>query len=183
MPQKLCVRSPTPLGAENYKVPGRFSACAGRLSGSGLSSFLPDRRQYIGQLELLYAVAPYYSAPEVFSGRQVLHFVDNTSACAALVKGYARAVDSGMIVGAFHAYNVGLRAEVFFEYVRSKANIADLLTRADRFEEFELGMKGMTVKRIHDFVLPPLGDNWHDLRKWIHELQVRADESQHQPTA
>ena len=53
-------------------------------------------------------------------------FIDNTSACAGLVKGYA---SSGLLVNAFHAFNVSLRADVFFEYVRSKANIGDLPSR------------------------------------------------------
>ena len=32
-------------------------------------------------------------------------------------------------MNAFHAFNVGVRADVFFEYVRSKANPADLPSR------------------------------------------------------
>jgi hypothetical protein len=94
-----------------------------------IDMFVPGKKQYIGQLELLYAVAPYTSMPHVFKNRQVIHFIDNTSACAALVKGYSRAIDSGLIVNAFHAFNVGVRADVFFEYVRSEANPADLPSR------------------------------------------------------
>ena len=59
----------------------------------------------------------------------MIHFIDNTSACAALVKGYTRPLDSGLIVNAFHALNVGLRADVFIEYVRSATNVADLPSR------------------------------------------------------
>ena len=46
------------------------------------------RKTYIGQLEIMFGVSPYLSLPEVFEGRDVIHFIDNTSACAALVKGY-----------------------------------------------------------------------------------------------
>ena len=92
--------------------------------------FMKYRRvQYIGELELLYAVAPYTSLPKVLAGRRVIHFIDNTSACSALVKGYARILTSGRIVNAFHATNVGLQADVYFEYVRSAANIADMPSR------------------------------------------------------
>ena len=87
------------------------------------------REQYIGQLEICYAVTPYWTLGEKLKGRQVIHFIDNTSACAALVKGYASCIDSGLLVNAFHAFNAGLRADVFFEYVRSAANIADLPSR------------------------------------------------------
>jgi hypothetical protein len=132
-----------------------------------LGRFVPGKAQYIGQLELIYAVAPYYSVPEVFEGRHVIHFIDNTSACAALVKGYARAVDSGLIVHAFHAYNVGLRADVFFEYVRSAANIADLPSRGALVELLELfdemGMHGDEVA----CQLPPLAAWDAPAREWL----------------
>ena len=105
--------------------------------------------------------------PEVFEGRHVIHFIDNTSACAALVKGYARAVDSGLIVHAFHAYNVGLRADVFFEYVRSAANIADLPSRGALVELHELfdemGMHGDEVA----CQLPPLAAWDAPAREWL----------------
>jgi hypothetical protein len=55
--------------------------------------------------------------------------VDNTSAVAALVKGYAKPLDSGQIVNAIAAFNAGLRVNVFWEYVRSKANVADFPSR------------------------------------------------------
>jgi len=61
--------------------------------------------------------------------RRTIHFIDNTSAIAGLVKGYSSAPDSGLIVNAFHAYNLGLGAEPFFEYVRSEANVADAPSR------------------------------------------------------
>ena len=52
------------------------------------------RKNYIGQLEILAAVAVYFSMPEL-RGRRVLHWIDNTGAVAALTSGmYARAPDS-----------------------------------------------------------------------------------------
>ena len=61
----------------------------------------------------------------VLAGRDVVHWIDNTSAKAALVHGYSGALDSSRLVHALHAYNLGLRARPWFEYVRSKANPAD----------------------------------------------------------
>ena len=110
-------------------VPAVTYTCSHDTPREVMDKFVPGKKQYIGQLELLYAVAPYTSMPHVFKDRQVIHFIDNTSACAALVKGYSRAIDSGLIVNAFHAFNVGVRANVFFEYVRSEANPADLPSR------------------------------------------------------
>jgi hypothetical protein len=87
------------------------------------------KKTYIGQLEIAYAGAPYLSLPHVFRDRATLHWVDNTSAVAALVKGYAKPLDSGQIVNAIAAFNAGLRVSVYWEYIRSKANIADFPSR------------------------------------------------------
>ena len=68
------------------------------------------RRQYIGQLELLAAPTPYISLPEhVFLHRDVLHFIDNTSAQASLTKGFSSAPDSAFIVHTFHAIQLRLQ--------------------------------------------------------------------------
>ena len=97
--------------------------------GPEIISAFVHKETHIGQLELLYAVAPYTSLSAKLAGRRTIHFIDNTSAIAGLVKGYSSAPDSGLIVNAFHAYNLGLGAEAFFEYVRSEANVADAPSR------------------------------------------------------
>lgn len=89
------------------------------------------RTQYIGQLELLAAVAVYYSLPAIMVDAHVLHFVDNTSALFGVLKGYSSVSDSARIVHAFWAMATGLRCAVWFEYVQSAANIADLPSRGD----------------------------------------------------
>ena len=137
--------------------------------------FVPDRLQYIGQLEKLYAVVPYATLPHVFAGRHVLHFVDNTWALAALVSGYATAIDSGLIVNAFHALNVGLRADVFYEYVRSAANIADLPSRGALRKLLRvlrrLGMGGAAT-RVRGVL--PLIESWAaPATEWLQAAQLR----------
>jgi hypothetical protein len=96
------------------------------------------RKQYIGQLELLAAVAVYYSLPEL-KGRRVVHWIDNTSAIAALVKGYSGSPDSVRILHAFAAFSLGLDTSSWFLWVPSKANIADLPLRNDFALLEELG--------------------------------------------
>ena len=44
-----------------------------------------------------------YSAPEIFAGRKVVHFVDNAGSLSHLVNGYANAADSAQLVNMFHA--------------------------------------------------------------------------------
>lgn len=70
------------------------------------------RKQQIGQVELLGAVAPYMSLPDLLRGRDVVHFVVNTSAVAALTKGYSRVPDSARIVHAFHVRGVQARVRM-----------------------------------------------------------------------
>ena len=136
---------------------------------------MPGKAQYIGQLELLYCVASYASLPHVFSGRQVIHFVDNTSACAALVKGYARPVDSGLIVNAFHALNVGLHADVFFEYVRSAANVADLPSRGALGElRRVLRRVGIAAEPV-PCILPPFSAWDAPARWWLRQATRPCD--------
>jgi hypothetical protein len=55
-----------------------------------LEKLAPGKKTYIGQGEIMYAVAPYTSAPDVLRDCKVLHFVDNVGALTALIKGYAR---------------------------------------------------------------------------------------------
>jgi hypothetical protein len=140
-----------------------------------LKKFVQGKKQYIGQLELLYAVAVYTSAPKLLANRQVIHFIDNTSAVAGLVKGYSRAIDSGRITNAFHAFNAGLRAMTFFEYIRSKANIADLPSRGGMEELKRVFREADCFGEIREIKcrLPEISA-WHDhastwIRRGIHE--------------
>ena len=89
------------------------------------------RGQQIGQIEILGALAPYLSAPELFAGKQVIHWVDNTSALSAMTKGYSGVPDSARLVHLFHAWNLGARAACWFEYVPTAANPADKPSRVD----------------------------------------------------
>ena len=101
---------------------------------SELLDVLDARIQQIGQLELVAAVAAYYSMAEYVKGRDVLHWVDNTGAVYGLAKGSARTIDSAKIVNALYALNEPLQAQIDFRWVASEANIADLPSR----DEFEL---------------------------------------------
>ena len=90
------------------------------------------RAQQIGQVELVAALLPYRMIdPALIRGRHVIHWVDNSSAVAALVNGYSSAVDSAQIVYSIHATLAGLAADVWFEYVRTDANVADEPSRVD----------------------------------------------------
>ena len=90
-----------------------------------LKEALVYRKQQIGQDEIIGALAPYLSLPRLLAGRDVIHWVDNTSAIAALTKGYSGRPDSARLVHALHAWCAMSRTSIWFEYVPSAANAAD----------------------------------------------------------
>ena len=66
-------------------------------------------------------------------------------------------------MNAFHALNAGLRAETFFEYVCSKANIADLPSRGEMHDLCRILTEagGFGSLRQVQCILPSMSD-WHD---------------------
>jgi len=93
--------------------------------------FDPHKRQYIGQTEILAALAAYSTLAADIRGSQVIHFIDNTSALAALVNGYSGAPDSMSMVHAFAEMRLALQVDAWLQWVPSKANIADLPSRGE----------------------------------------------------
>ena len=134
---------------EDNESPWRFSSAA--VPESIIAQF-EEREQYVGQLEVLAAVAAYTSRDTQLRGRDVIHFIDNVGAYSGLTKGYSRDVDSGRMISVFHTMNAALSANVWFEYVPSKANIADLPSRGD----FELLRSNDLKAEWFDLVWPPL---------------------------
>ena len=98
---------------------------------SHILSLFVQKKQKIGQCEILAASMVYSSMPDTFRGRSVIHWIDNTSAISCLLHGYSSKVDSALLVNAFHLFNASLRANIHFEYVESKANVADLPSRRE----------------------------------------------------
>ena len=116
-----------------------------------IARFRP-RQQYVGQLEVLAAVAAYTSRPDQLRDRDVIHFIDNVGAYSGLGKGYSPDIDSSRMISVFHTMNAALRSNVWFEYVPSKANISDLPSR----NEFEL-LKSPEFKALEfELVWPPV---------------------------
>ena len=113
-----------------------------------------ERTQYIGLLELLAAIAVYYSLAAELKGREVIHFLDNSGAMACLIKNYASDVDGSRLVHSFWALAVALEIDVWFEFCYSEANVADWPSR---------GLVGfaadLRARAVHPVVLPP-SESW-----------------------
>ena len=128
-----------------------FDSRSGRFyHGSGpvpqhILDFFVVKKQKIGQCEIAAAAAVYASLPELARGRDVVHWIDNTSAISCLLHGYSGKPDSARLVNAFHLFNAALRANIHFEYVESKANVADLPSRRE-FCYLQLELASLPVR-------------------------------------
>ena len=110
---------------------GRFIYAASKASDSSFDFFTRDHH-LIQQMELIAAAAVYTSFPaSYFSGWGVLHFIDNVGALSGFIKGVSRAIDSLAIIRSFLVANMAIKADVWFSYVASKANVSDLPSRGE----------------------------------------------------
>ena len=138
------------------------------LTADEMALFAP-RKQQVGQLEVLAGVAPYMSCPGQLRGRDVIHFIDNTGALFGLTKGYYGEVDGARLVHAFHATTAAIDSNVWFEWVASVANIADLPSRGEFDKLLEMGAVRVPC------VIPSIGGDWEAVyRDVMSRLAPRA---------
>jgi hypothetical protein len=115
-----------------------------------------DLKTYIMQAEVIAIPWVYYSMPERFRGRRVIHFIDNTGALSAVIHGYARKLDCARMVNSLHLLLSALRVDVWFEWVPSAANNSDLPSRADEIGAYELFYRLFPSAVQGPSVLPPI---------------------------
>jgi hypothetical protein len=130
-----------------------------------------DLETYISQMELVAAIAVYYTLPALLAGRAVIHFIDNFAALSALVHGYASKPDLARLVNLFHAQMAALRCLFYGDWVPSKANPADVPTRAERVHEVPPSATWVQM------VLPALEAVERDVGAWIREVRAHVTES------
>ena len=74
------------LGMYVYDTASGASYCGGKVLPFWFYSFLSNNlKTYIMQAELAAAVGAYFSLPEVFRNRAVIHFVDNVGALSCVL--------------------------------------------------------------------------------------------------
>lgn len=160
-----------------HKTNSRLSVLGVADVEGGLMQHLLRRRQQIGQVELVGAVAPYLSLPQVFAGRRVIHWIDNTSALAALAKGYSGVPDSARLIHMFHAWAAAAGAAVWFEYVPTDANPADEPSR-------RLELAGMGWRPVPGVVSQPVACAQPPLQRlsavdgWAREAALARERAQ-----
>ena len=100
---------------------------------------VPGKKTYIGQLEALAAAAVLYTLPDkLLRGRRAIMWIDNLAAKYGLQKGYSKVHDSGRIINAFRIKQASLGMRIWFEWVPSEQNIADLPSRGKEAELYRV---------------------------------------------
>ena len=107
-----------------------------------LFSLAPRQTQII-PLELIAAIGLIHTFPSVSEGKEVIFFIDNQSVCGALTKGISHSRDIQFLSTGFHAMCAKIGCKVWIEWVPSKSNPADILSREhvsekdieDKFED------------------------------------------------
>ena len=98
-----------------------------------------SQKTYIAQLELVIVLATFLSCAQWLRDAPALIFVDNVPALMALVNGSSASASLDGMALFLHAACFALRSKPYFEYVESKANWADEISR--------LGLKGPWAAR------------------------------------
>ena len=115
---------------------------------------LQVRTQQINQAEALACLLGPHNWPEAFRGRDVMHYVDNTSALTGCIKGGSGVEDSNCIFQ-LHALQLAeLSCRYWVEFVESAANPADEPSRL-------LGPGSVSCSlgaAVHACSLPPLAE-------------------------
>ena len=88
------------------------------------------RETCIGQCEAVIVASPYISIPGL-RDRNVMHYIDNQGACYAFINGGAKDCDTNRCVFVTGMRQATLGCKVWYDYVPSASNIADLPTRLD----------------------------------------------------
>jgi hypothetical protein len=133
-----------------------------------LSTFSPNLKTYISQLEALAALTVFTAerkwrdAGIDLRGRTVNFFIDNTAALSAYVNGYSASTDMARMSNMLWLLVAGMRTRPFFEYVPSLSNIADLPSRAS----YEL-LERLGARRVYNVPLVGTTDWNAPLTKWI----------------
>ena len=85
------------------------------------------KKSFIVFLEVVALCAPYFSSAlaDLLRGRDVIHYADNTSANAGVVKGCSPSPDCDRFIGNLHFRWAQLKTNVWVTYVASDANLSD----------------------------------------------------------
>ena len=142
----------------------------------------------IGRGEIAYLIGAMWSCPSLFVDRKVIHFVDNAPALSNVINGYSGRADMARFVNMHHAACIALNVDWYGEWIPSKANIADIMTRPERYDELLVGMAKLPrelCREIYGFEieLPPLDTSVANLKAWMRTMRKKAEEGREERKA
>ena len=91
--------------------------------------------------------------------------------------GYAGQPDSARIVNVFHVAVMALQMRWWGEWVPSAANIADIMTRPERFAELHAGLGRGAVIHEYEFKMSPIDVSAASLVDWMRLMKARGEEA------
>ena len=100
-----------------------------------------ERKQQIFPAEAVAPLAVLLNHPEEVRGRDVIFFVDNEAAVAACIRGASRCDDVGLIVQATQWEALKLGCRLWFEWIDSKSNPSDGLSRDGLADEWTIAQQ------------------------------------------
>ena len=92
-------------------------------------TFWQPAETHIAQLELSMVLYALVERPDLFRNRRGLWFLDNVAAVMTLVRGRSSNADLAKLGHLIHLALFALRAQGYWEYVQSKSNWADDISR------------------------------------------------------
>ena len=101
--------------------------------------------------------------------------MDNAGSLSHLVNGYAGQPDSARMVNLFHVAVAALGMQWWGEWIPSKANIADIMTRPERFHLLQEGIGVGVHINEYTFKMPPMHKSIDDLAAWMREMRSQRD--------
>ena len=155
------------LADTGYSRKGRYLLGERTITWAGVSALgLEERKQQVGQLELLAGVVPYLSAWAVVEGCDLIHYVGNTSAVYGLASGSSGQPDSQSIILSLYAEQSTAGFNPWVRYIKSKENVANMPSRG-AMDEMEAAIRRLDPTFSLDqgripLVMPDLADGWMD---------------------
>ena len=93
-------------------------------------SLLIPRKTQIFAAEAIAPLVALLLMPELLRGPDVIWFVDNEAAVSSLIRGSSKSEDVGHLAAAVHVTCLELGVRIWYEWIDSKSNPADGLSRA-----------------------------------------------------
>ena len=83
----------------------------------------------IAQLKLVMVLFALVQRPDGFRGRRGVRYIDSTAALMALIRGRSDREDVARLAQVIHLCLISLRTWIYWEWIQSKANWADAISR------------------------------------------------------